>query len=296
MIYLAAFLVFAALFFFLYAASLSGESPLIEKKRNTKKTTASRKIKVPATNPSSAATSASKFQPVLRDRLFNVKYPNYRNSSEEDLKIRKERSLVSEKYKSPEEIPSIDEEETSGFQNFIDEDEIQFEPSKKPVKVEEKEEEVNSGYKKEFKEIEVSEEEDEKEKVQENIPSPKIEIINHREEEKKPEVTQINGVLFLDFGRKIPFDYRKFRDVEWQENSFMHFKRIGDVKVLEYNGTVQFHSPVSSHELSLENIEQIVFYDNAFTLIPHNPTHPTSLIFSMETGKFKTLMTERFRQ
>lgn len=108
-------------------------------------------------------------------------------------------------------------------------------------------------------------------------------------------VLQITGTLFLDFGRKIPFDFKKFKNIEWTEESFLHFKRVGKVKMLEHDGVVEFHAGQSTHELELDHVEQIVFYENAFTLVPINPTMPVSLMFSSDTGKFKEVVTQRFQ-
>jgi hypothetical protein len=286
MIYLAAFLVFLALFFFLYAASLGG-APIIEKKVESQSPNVPRKVKIPVTTKAVNSQSPT-FQPVLKDKLFNIKYPTHRNSSEEDLKIRKERSLKTENYHkySQEHSDKLTPlEENIPFAELVSEDEIDFQPT---PKVEEKPKPAKN-----FEEVHLASTSE----LEELVETPKKEVMPKIREipRSKPDVLQIAGVLFLDYSRKIPFDYRKFRDIDWQENSFVHFKRIGSIKMLEYNGIVQFHAPNLNHELSLETIDQIVFYDNAFSLIPINPTLPASLVFSMETGKFKALMSEKLK-
>lgn len=126
------------------------------------------------------------------------------------------------------------------------------------------------------------------------IPLEPIELQTEPSLPKSKIVLRISGLLYLDFGRKIPFDFKKFRNVEWTEESFLHFKRVGKVEMFEHDGVVEFHAGQTTHELDLELVEQIIFYENAFTMVPTNPSLPVSLLFSPETRKFKKLITERF--
>jgi hypothetical protein len=107
-------------------------------------------------------------------------------------------------------------------------------------------------------------------------------------------VLQISGTLFLDFGRKIPFDFKKFKNIEWTEETFLHFKRIGKVKMLEHDGIVEFHTGNVAHEFILEQMDHIIFYENVFTLVPISPSMPVSIMFSADTEKFKKVVTKRF--
>jgi hypothetical protein len=63
--------------------------------------------------------------------------------------------------------------------------------------------------------------------------------------------------------------------------------------MLEFGGQLQFQAGKDSHELNLEQINQIIFYDKAFSMIPNSPTQPSTLVFSDETNSFKRVLTER---
>lgn len=104
------------------------------------------------------------------------------------------------------------------------------------------------------------------------------------------EIFRLNGTLYFDYSRKIPFTDRKIREKIWDEADFTHFSRIGKVKMLEIDGVLQFRSGQIYHEFSLEQIEEIVFYEKAFSLIPANPSLPSTLVFSEESESFKNLL------
>ena len=104
------------------------------------------------------------------------------------------------------------------------------------------------------------------------------------------EIFRLNGTLYFDYSRKIPFTDRKIREKVWEEADFTHFSRIGKVKMLEIDGVLQFRSGQIYHEFSLEQIEEIVFYEKAFSLIPANPSLPSTLVFSEESESFKNLL------
>lgn len=114
------------------------------------------------------------------------------------------------------------------------------------------------------------------------------------EQETSP-VIHIRGILFLDYARKIPENLKKNYHEKWKEENFLHFKRIGSVELEEDSGVVHFFiTNQTIHKLFLEEVEQILFYRNAFTLIPENPTLPISVFFTDEIDKFKEHVSKKY--
>ncbi|MCX7999136.1 MAG: hypothetical protein N3A69_09335, partial [Leptospiraceae bacterium] len=97
--------------------------------------------------------------------------------------------------------------------------------------------------------------------------------------QKAPQIIHISGILFLDYARKIPENLKKNYHEKWKEEAFLHFKRIGFAELEEKAGMVQFYiTNQTIHKLLLDEVEQILFYKNAFTLIPQNPALPISAV------------------
>lgn len=123
------------------------------------------------------------------------------------------------------------------------------------------------------------------------------ELVQEEEEEKlnAPVSIHIRGILFLDYARKIPENLKKNYHEKWKEEAFLHFKRIGLAELEETSGVVQFHiTNQAFHKLILDEIEQILFYKNAFTIIPQNPTLPISVFFTNEIDKFKEYVSKKY--
>lgn len=128
------------------------------------------------------------------------------------------------------------------------------------------------------------------------------ELVQEEEEttHSKPQVEtqqiiQVKGILFLDYARKIPETLKKNSLEKWKEGTFLHFKRIGSTELQEDAGIIQFIAPNQIiQKLSLEEVEQILFYKNTFTLIPQNPALPIAVFFSNEVDKFKEYVSKRY--
>lgn len=180
---------------------------------------------------------------VLRQNLFNYKYPNVKYNQEVETRLRSEREIhnfPSEKVLNPQ-------------MNLIENDEDTL------TKIEEKTQK--------FEEI-----------LKEERDSLKNETI-------RSFVT--DGVLYLDFGRKIPFEDRNFRSMEWKEDMFTEFKRVGEVKLLHSENSFDFELDTKIYHYSVDELEQIVFFDEVFCLIPSNNTSPAPVLFTKNTSEFK---------
>ncbi|MDX1957979.1 MAG: hypothetical protein SFU98_05370 [Leptospiraceae bacterium] len=194
-------------------------------------------IKQPHTNnPQSSERIIQNLSPKLRSNLFNLKYPDIKNTVEIDQKILMDRAMKNLRHNFP--------------------------------KTPEKREEV----------IEIPLIQDE------------TQVLERRED-----IFQLKGVLFLDYSHKIPFEKKQLTEEEWEEAHFQHLHRVGKAKMLELDGEIQFQTGKETHDIKLDEIDQIIFYDKAFTLIPNNPSKPSSLVFSEESNSFKRVLTEKFK-
>lgn len=110
-----------------------------------------------------------------------------------------------------------------------------------------------------------------------------------------PQILQVKGILFLDYARRIPENLKKNSHERWKEEAFLHFKRVGSAELQENSGIIHFYTLKQAvHKLILDEVEQILFYKNAFTLIPENPTLPIVVFFTNEIDKFKEYVSKRY--
>lgn len=193
--------------------------------------------------------------------LFNMKYPETKSSADLEERILMERRLT----RNPN-------------QNLAEEDTIIKKPS-----IQSSEPEAKGNATSQVSDILVTEEHEE--------------VIAPKPQQPPPipeELLVTKGTLFLDYGRKIPFQSRKLKETDWKEDDFSSFKRIGDIKMTDSNGFFEFHHSNTIYKYRVEELEQVIFYEHAFSLIPDNPVTPTPLVFTDDIENFKKFLSKTY--
>jgi len=190
--------------------------------------------------------------------LFNFRYPEHRGSKEIEKKIRQERRMATTPIKrKPEEseleMPTLEEvPEESSISTFY--------------------ETIHTKTVNPFHETH--------ERI-ETIPL-----------EDDSFTFELSGLLFLDYSRNIPFQTKELKSITWNESMFQNFKRIGSAKIQHKNKSFKLITGNLSHEYSFTDIEEVIFFDEAFSIIPKKRILPIPLIFSEEVGKLKAVVTK----
>lgn len=191
--------------------------------------------------------------------LFNFRYPEHRGSKEIEKKIRQERRMtptpVKRKVEESElQMPTLDEvPEESSISSF-------YEPIHTKT--------VNPFH-----------------ETHERIET--IPIV-----EETGFTFELSGLLFLDYSRNIPFQRKELKSITWNESMFQNFKRIGSAKIQHKNKSFKLITENLSHEYSFMDIEEVIFFNEAFSIIPKKRILPIPLIFSEEVEKLKAEVTK----
>jgi hypothetical protein len=108
--------------------------------------------------------------------------------------------------------------------------------------------------------------------------------------QKETPLFTLEGLLFLDYGRKIPFQNKKIKEFEWKEEYFSSFKRIGLVEFRGFSNRFEFSIGSSIYDYEIDKLSQVIFYENAFALMTENQTVPVPLLFTKEMESFKEFL------
>ncbi|HMW04258.1 MAG TPA: hypothetical protein PK079_08775 [Leptospiraceae bacterium] len=188
--------------------------------------------------------------------LFNFRYPEHRSSTEIEKKIRQERRMATSEWKpkldqSEMEMPTLDEiPEENSISSFY-----------------------NTVHTKTTNSIQETRE--------------KMETIPIEEESS---MIELNGLLFLDYSRTIPFQSKDLKSIQWSENMFQNFKRIGVARVQHKNNSFKFITGNLLTDFAYSDIAEVIFFDQAFSIIPKKRFLPVPLIFSEDVNKLKALI------
>ncbi|MCB1160047.1 MAG: hypothetical protein H7A25_19210 [Leptospiraceae bacterium] len=229
------------------------------------------RIKANRTTPSSSYSTVKMnirnphSVPPRKYTLFNSKYPEVRSNSELEERILMERRLSANKQEA-----FSSEKETQKTKKF--ETQIDFEFT----------EEI--------------EDFNDKSPVKGKLRQLRTDSFQIESEEEVQEETgfALDGILFLDYGRKIPYDDRNIQNIDWEEEFFEHFKRVGNVRLREEEDSFEFHHQNTIHRYSVPSLSQVIFYDNAFSLLPKDDETPIPLFFTEKVDRFKDFLTEKY--
>jgi hypothetical protein len=188
--------------------------------------------------------------------LFNFRYPEYKGSTELERKIRQERRMATTSVKpkleeTKFEMPTLDDfPEESSISSFYD-----------------------TTHTKSLNTIMETRE--------------RIETIPVEEETT---MIELNGLLFLDYSRTIPFQSKDLKSTVWSENMFQNFKRIGVARIQHKNNSFKFITGNLLTDYAFSDIAEVVFFEQAFSIIPKKRFLPIPLIFSEDIAKLKSVV------
>ncbi|MEM7182632.1 MAG: hypothetical protein AAF518_17085 [Spirochaetota bacterium] len=105
---------------------------------------------------------------------------------------------------------------------------------------------------------------------------------------------KLTGILFLDYGKKIPFDNRKLKNIQWNEEFFTGFKRIGSATLFSKVESLDFSHEEELFRYPVEDLQQVIFYDHAFSFIPANDSLPVPVFFTEDIQLLKDYLASQF--
>ncbi|RHX89638.1 LIC_11490 family protein [Leptospira stimsonii] len=113
--------------------------------------------------------------------------------------------------------------------------------------------------------------------------------------ENKPEEVreirfEIEGLLYLDQNREIPFERLADKKEELTPDLLKGLKRIGPGKLNESKDSLSFEALNSSYRYSFSEIEKILFFDEGIVLIPSKSNYPVPVFFTKETSHLKSYL------
>lgn len=108
------------------------------------------------------------------------------------------------------------------------------------------------------------------------------------------EQLSLEGILFIDYGKKIPFNNRKLKEIQWNEDFFTSFKRVGNAKMSVNAKVFIFFHGEEAFRYPVDDLEQVIFYDHAFSFIPVNQSLPIPVFFSEQTQKLKDYLANQY--
>lgn len=119
------------------------------------------------------------------------------------------------------------------------------------------------------------------------------EILSHAVESVKIEIEfNLEGTLYLDRGRKIPFADIKLKERPLVDE-FAGFSRMGHGLMTEDKGIFYFHAGNAVYSYAVNDLEQIVFYDHGFALIPLNKNLPAPLFLTDAVEEMKEFLAHK---
>ncbi len=188
--------------------------------------------------------------------LFNFRYPEYKGSTELERKIRQERRMATTTVK-----PKLDETkfEMPTLEDFPEESSI-------------------SSFYETVQTKSLNTIQETRERI-ETIPV-----------EEDGTMIELNGLLFLDYSRTIPFQSKDLKSTTWSENTFQNFKRIGVARIQHKNNSFKFITGNLLTDYAFSDIAEVIFFEQAFSIIPKKRFLPVPLIFSEEVARLKSIV------
>lgn len=122
--------------------------------------------------------------------------------------------------------------------------------------------------------------------------SPKFSFVEkQKQKEEVREVRfQIDGILYLDQSRELPFEKLANKKEELTPDKLKSLKRIGPGQLIESRDSLSFEALNSSYRYSFSEIEKILFFDEGIVLISSQPNYPVPVFFTKETGHLKSYL------
>ncbi|TGM58005.1 LIC_11490 family protein [Leptospira adleri] len=127
--------------------------------------------------------------------------------------------------------------------------------------------------------------------VLEESESPSFSFVKEKKDEEVKEVRfEIEGLLYLDQNRDLPFEKLADKKEALTPDLLRGLKRIGPGKLYESKDSLSFEALNSSYRYSFSEIEKILFFDEGVVLIPSKPNYPVPVFFTKETSHLKSYL------
>ncbi|MBM9499449.1 hypothetical protein JWG44_04200 [Leptospira sp. 201903071] len=121
--------------------------------------------------------------------------------------------------------------------------------------------------------------------------SPKYSLIKEEKPEEVREIRfEIEGLLYLDQNRELPFEKLSNKKEDLTPELLRGLKRIGPGKLNESKESLCFEALNSSFRYSFSEIEKILFFDEGIVLIPSKSNYPIPVFFTKETSHLKSYL------
>ena len=80
------------------------------------------------------------------------------------------------------------------------------------------------------------------------------------------------------------------KSTAWSENMFQNFKRIGVARIQHQNNSFKFITGNLLTDYAFSDIAEVIFFEQAFSIIPKKRFLPVPLIFSEEVARLKSIV------
>ncbi|EMJ93142.1 LIC_11490 family protein [Leptospira alstonii] len=117
-----------------------------------------------------------------------------------------------------------------------------------------------------------------------------VEEQKQKEEEVREIRFEIDGILYLDQSRELPFEKLANKKEELTPDKLKSLKRIGPGKLIESRDSLSFEALNSSYRYAFSEIEKILFFDEGIVLISSKPNYPVPVFFTKETSHLKSYL------
>lgn len=138
------------------------------------------------------------------------------------------------------------------------------------------------------------------ESIESTIDSSRLQILEESAQEslivsRKPEEVreirfEIDGVLYLDQNKDLPFEKLSKQKELLTPDTMKGLRRIGPGKLNESREALSFEASNSCYKYLFSEIEKILFFDEGVVLIPIKTNYPIPVFFTKETNQLKSYL------
>ncbi|MCE9500666.1 MAG: hypothetical protein K8R21_09225 [Leptospira sp.] len=100
----------------------------------------------------------------------------------------------------------------------------------------------------------------------------------------------LEATLYVDYSKQIRYESKLLKEKNWNPEVFHDFRRIGPGLLSEERDEFLFKSENVRYSYNVSELDQIVFYDGAFALIPSDPALPIPVFFSTGSESFREFL------
>jgi len=124
------------------------------------------------------------------------------------------------------------------------------------------------------------------------------EVLEERNQTLKPipepetSSLQLQGILYLDYGGKLPFGRGEMKDTILLPEDVRSLRRVGEAKLQDRGGSLEFHSGHAQFSFPSRDLDQVVLFREGVVLIPRDPSLPKPLFLTREVDEIKEFLSQ----